>query len=246
MNTTQEMRRLTKSRTDRMIDGVCGGVAAYLSVDPTLVRVAWVLVTLLGGSGILLYIAAMILMPKGPLPEVAPATDPTVSGSSARTNTRFWGILLVGVGVVWLMGNFDLDFWHHWWWLSFETIVPVMLILAGVAFLFGGREYVSAAAPAQSATAAPAGSDAAGTEPPPAPSPAPATIRLYRSRSDKKVAGICGGIGAYLHLDAVLIRLAFVMAAIASAGLMVLLYIVLAIALPLEPETPPVETAAAV
>ena len=66
MTTTHEMKRLHKSRTDRMIGGVCGGVAEYFGLDPTLVRVVWVLLTLLGGSGILLYIAGMILMPTPP------------------------------------------------------------------------------------------------------------------------------------------------------------------------------------
>ncbi len=47
-----------------MIDGVCGGIAAYFSVDPTLIRIVWVLLALFGGSGVILYIAAMILMPK--------------------------------------------------------------------------------------------------------------------------------------------------------------------------------------
>jgi phage shock protein C len=239
MNTGQQYRRLTKSRSDRMIDGVCGGVAAYFGVDPTLVRVAWVLGTLLGGSGIILYIAAMILMPKeavAPVPSAAePAADPTAPRSSARNNTRFWGILLVGVGVVWLMGNLDLDFWHHWWWLSFGTAVPVLMILAGVAFLYGGREYISAA---PSAAAEPT----AAAEPQAAVPPAPA--RLMRSRADKKISGVCGGIGNYLQIDGVIIRLAFIMAAIASFGFMLLVYLVLAIAVPLEPDMPAVETAA--
>lgn len=242
MNTGQQYRRLTKSRSDRMIDGVCGGVAAYFGIDPTLVRVAWVLVTLLGGSGIILYIAAMILMPKEATapPAAEQATDPTTPRSSARGNTRFWGILLVGVGVVWLMGNLDLDFWHHWWWFSFGTVVPVLMILAGVAFLYGGREYISAAPAAASAPEPPA----AATAPELAAGSPAAPSRLMRSRSDKKIAGVCGGIGTYLHIDGVIIRLAFVMAGIASFGFMLLVYLVLAIALPLEPDMPAVETAA--
>lgn len=241
MTTGQEYRRLTKSRTDRMIDGVCGGVAAYFGIDPTLVRVAWVLVTLLGGSGIILYIAAMILMPKAPVAEAAPAPDPSVPGS-ARSNTRFWGIILIVVGAFWMMGNLDLHFWHNWWWLSFGTVVPVLLILAGVAFLFGGREYVSAAP----ASIAPPVDGAAGATPSPESTSVPdepsahaaMQARLTRSRTEKKVAGVCGGLALWLRIDPVFIRLAFVMAAIASFGFMLLIYILLAIALPVEAEAP--------
>lgn len=241
MTTGQEYRRLTKSRTDRMIDGVCGGVAAYFGIDPTLVRVAWVLVTLLGGSGIIIYIAAMILMPKAPVAEAAAPPDPPVPGS-ARSNTRFWGIILIVIGAFWMLGNLDLHFWHNWWWLSFGTVVPVLLILAGVAFLFGGREYVSAA-PATAAPLADAGSGpdapADGT-PVAAMSPAPgmAQARLTRSRTEKQIAGVCGGLALWLRIDPVFIRLAFVMAAIASFGFMLLIYILLAIALPVEAEAP--------
>ena len=56
-------KRLYKSSVDRKLCGVCGGVAAYFDLDPTLVRLAWVVFTLLGGSGILAYIIAAIVMP---------------------------------------------------------------------------------------------------------------------------------------------------------------------------------------
>ena len=58
-------RKLTRSRKDKMLGGVCGGMAEYFDVDPTLVRVAWVLVTLISmGFGVLGYLAAWILIPE--------------------------------------------------------------------------------------------------------------------------------------------------------------------------------------
>ncbi|MBQ2754653.1 MAG: PspC domain-containing protein [Clostridia bacterium] len=59
-------KRLFKSKTDKKISGVCGGVAAYFDIDPTLVRLAWVAFTFLGGSGVLAYIVAAIVMPEEP------------------------------------------------------------------------------------------------------------------------------------------------------------------------------------
>ena len=56
-------KKLYKSRTDKKLCGVCGGIAEYFDMDVTLVRLAWVAFTLLGGSGILAYIIAAIVMP---------------------------------------------------------------------------------------------------------------------------------------------------------------------------------------
>lgn len=58
-------KRLTKSRTDRKICGVCGGLAEYLNLDPTFIRLAWVLLVLAAGTGIFAYILAAIIMPEG-------------------------------------------------------------------------------------------------------------------------------------------------------------------------------------
>jgi phage shock protein C len=59
-------KRLYRSRRDRSLAGVCGGIADYFGWDPTLVRVAWIILTLLGGSGILLYLIMWVVMPEAP------------------------------------------------------------------------------------------------------------------------------------------------------------------------------------
>ena len=56
-------KRLYKSNENKMIDGVCGGIAEYFNMDPTLVRLGWVLFCALGGSGIIAYIIAAIIIP---------------------------------------------------------------------------------------------------------------------------------------------------------------------------------------
>lgn len=60
-------RRLYKSNNNKMMDGVCGGIAEYFNIDPTLVRLVWVLFCALGGSGILAYIIAAIIIPRSPI-----------------------------------------------------------------------------------------------------------------------------------------------------------------------------------
>jgi phage shock protein C len=61
-------KRLERSRTEKMIGGVCGGLAAYFGVDATLVRVLLVFVTILGGAGVPLYAVLWVIMPLEPAP----------------------------------------------------------------------------------------------------------------------------------------------------------------------------------
>ena len=56
-------KRLYKSSTDKKVCGVCGGIANYFGVDPTVIRLIWVIFTLAGGSGLIAYIIAAIIMP---------------------------------------------------------------------------------------------------------------------------------------------------------------------------------------
>ena len=59
-------KKLYKSSTDKKLAGVCGGLAEYFNIDSTLVRLGWVVFSLLGGSGLLAYIIAAIIMPDRP------------------------------------------------------------------------------------------------------------------------------------------------------------------------------------
>jgi phage shock protein C len=227
MTTSQGTKRLFKSRTDRMIDGVCGGVAEYFALDPTLVRIVWVLLTFLGGSGILLYIAGMIIIPTSPITLSPPEQPPATIAST--TNHKFWGILLVVVGVMWLLSN--LGVWHRWWGLSWDLFLPTVLILAGVAFLFGGRNYVSnqkAMSSSEAGSTEPAGSAA---------KPPAQRSRLYRSRLERKFFGVCGGLGSHFGIDPTFVRILFVLSAFASFGLTIFAYFLMAIVVPDEPLT---------
>jgi phage shock protein C len=60
----REMKKLYRSETNKMIAGVCGGIAEYFEIDATLVRLGFAAVSILGGSGILAYLIAAVIMPK--------------------------------------------------------------------------------------------------------------------------------------------------------------------------------------
>jgi phage shock protein C len=59
-------RKLYRSKTDRVLAGVCGGLAQYFNLDATLIRVLFVLLAVLGGSGLVLYVAMWIIVPNQP------------------------------------------------------------------------------------------------------------------------------------------------------------------------------------
>jgi phage shock protein PspC (stress-responsive transcriptional regulator) len=65
-----------RSSTDKKLGGVCAGLADYFDMDPTLVRVLWILVVLCGGTGLLLYVILWIALPLAPAPVYAAPAPP--------------------------------------------------------------------------------------------------------------------------------------------------------------------------
>lgn len=60
-----ERKRLYKSRNNKMICGVCAGIADYFNIDPSIVRVLWAVLAVAAGTGVLAYIACAIILPEG-------------------------------------------------------------------------------------------------------------------------------------------------------------------------------------
>src|SRR5512143_2062185 len=86
--------RLYRSRTDRMLFGVAGGMAEWLDLDPAVVRLVWALLILAGGIGFLLYIIAAIVVPEEPLEMAgagaAPTGDAAAAGAPAAADQSRW------------------------------------------------------------------------------------------------------------------------------------------------------------
>jgi phage shock protein PspC (stress-responsive transcriptional regulator) len=106
-------RRLYRSRRDRMIAGVCGGIAEYFGIDPVLVRVGAVALTFLGGAGLFLYVAALLLVPReaeGGGPGEPPSRAVAIAGVI---------VLVIAVGAA-------IPF--HWGWWGGHWLVPLGLV----------------------------------------------------------------------------------------------------------------------
>ena len=136
--------RLERSRVNRVIGGVCGGLAEYLDIDATIVRVGMVILGSFG-IGILMYFVLLVLMPNPgePSPFIRSSTGvPGAETLSTSTPARVvdpsavdrrrssLGILLVVVGAIFMLGNVGAFRFVQW-----SVIWPLVLIALGVFFI---------------------------------------------------------------------------------------------------------------
>ncbi|MCC6434969.1 MAG: PspC domain-containing protein [Acidimicrobiales bacterium] len=118
---TQPVRTLRRSPQDKKVAGVCAALARYAGVDPVLVRLAFVLLTFVGGTGLLLYVVAWVIVPKARsgqalAPAAAPAPPSTILG-----------IIGVVIGAAVVFGD--------WSFGPRNGLLPLLLIGGGVALL---------------------------------------------------------------------------------------------------------------
>jgi phage shock protein C len=113
--------RLYRSATDKVIAGVCGGLAHYFNIDPALVRLAFVVFALAGGASVLLYIVLWIAVPVG---------EGTPGVALGERGHEMLATVLIAIGALWLLANlgaFTFINWRFAW--------PLVLVAAGVALL---------------------------------------------------------------------------------------------------------------
>lgn len=133
-------KRIYRSRKERMIGGVAGGIAEYFDVDPVVVRFAFIALTLFNGVGVVLYIVGMIIIPEQVLnPDVF--SESSVPGAMAMETPgnekrgRFsiiLGLSLIIAGVLFGMHNFIPEF-------DIIDAFPVLLVLLGIWIIVSGK-----------------------------------------------------------------------------------------------------------
>jgi phage shock protein PspC (stress-responsive transcriptional regulator)/predicted membrane protein len=131
MSTTETqtpVKELHRSSDDRIIAGVAGGLGRYFDISPTFFRIGFVILTLVGGAGILLYVAAALVIPE------EGRTDSIVSEALRRHRDRPWllaGVALVGIALVSLIAQ--ADFWPN------SGFAWTLLLLGGLAIVIAQR-----------------------------------------------------------------------------------------------------------
>ncbi len=146
-------KKLYLSRNDKKLAGVCGGIAEYFDIDSTLVRLLWILFTLPGGAGLIVYIVAAVIMNEPPshsshqgginlnkneAENIGDDYDNTDQSHGKRNKDRdnmLIGGILVALGAFFLSRNL-----FNWSWLSMRYLWPLILIGIGAAVLFDGRK----------------------------------------------------------------------------------------------------------
>lgn len=145
--------KLTRSQTDQMIGGVCGGLGQYLGIDSTFVRLFFVLLAFAGnGIGVLVYMLLWIILPvEGQRRSTSFEENVRVGSEEVATRARHMGddlrnmvqnphpqaTLIIGasliiLGVVYLIDNLHLP-WLQW--LNFDIVWPLLLVLGGIALI---------------------------------------------------------------------------------------------------------------
>src|SRR5919107_868519 len=109
-----QQRRLTRSNTDRVIGGVCGGLGRYFNVDPIFFRIGAVGLAFVGGAGLLLYLAALLLVP---------AEGDTAPAALGVGVIIICGVLALGGAIAAAAGP--------------DWLVPALVVVAGAAIAAG-------------------------------------------------------------------------------------------------------------
>lgn len=143
-------QKLYRSRTQKVLGGVCGGLGEYLNLDPVLIRVVFVVLAFFHGFGLILYVIMLVIVPQKPIVwqmpgETSPIdTSTNVSTDEAQQSTAFEtthvkqepskgkviaGIVLIVLGIIFLFENI-------WPIFDFENFFPLILVGIGIVILW--------------------------------------------------------------------------------------------------------------
>jgi phage shock protein C len=141
------MKRLYRSRRNRMLGGVCAGIAEYFNVDPVLIRGIAILFFFAGGSAIIAYIVGLIIIPNEPLPapvaaDGTSATPPAPANVGSDSLPLIFGVIMIILGALFLLHNIPI-FDHYYWWFRhhiWRIFWPSLLIIFGVFIIARGTQ----------------------------------------------------------------------------------------------------------
>ncbi|MFA6908309.1 MAG: PspC domain-containing protein [Patescibacteria group bacterium] len=146
----ENTKKLYRSRTDKILGGVCGGLAQYFGIDAVLLRIGFVIFALADGVGIILYIILVIIIPNEPGDDVdvdrmqktkdfagevgkraQTFADDVRQRTSSSDRRNFIGFVIIGLGVLLLIQRILPSMWFEW-----RMVWPVVIIIIGIVLLF--------------------------------------------------------------------------------------------------------------
>ncbi len=238
----QARKRLFRSADNKIISGVAGGVAEYLNLDPTIVRLLWVLVTLFtGGAAFWAYVALWLFLPVGDNAR-GQAADPVIKLDEKSLGVIAW--ILISLGVLWLLANFGI---LPFIWRSLRGVMRIMgLVFWPLVLLAGGWLILSKLGHTDAIAQKVRGGIPEGDSVKESVRSGYHTVRektpLKRSADDRMLLGVCAGIARWLNIDPIIVRILWALFSLASMGTGVILYVIMAIIMPEDDSGGAIET----
>lgn len=203
--TTFSGKKLYRAGKDHVVGGVCAGFADYFSIDVTLVRIIWLLLTLVNGIGAVIYLISLAIIPKNPEHENLPPHEQ----KKAENAGLFLGIALVAIGLSFALDNWvHFHFWNpHWFFFDFNwhIVWPICLILFGLWYIYYSSKKEQRAEAGENK-------------------------HFYRSTSQRMIGGVCGGLAEFWSVDVTLVRIGYaVLTLVTAVWLGIVAYIVMMI-----------------
>lgn len=194
------MKKITRSHDERIIGGVCGGFAEYFNIDVTIVRLIWIFITVFGGIGILAYIFSLILIPEADPKEIKSTSD----DDTYDEKMVIWGVIIVAVGILLFFRHKPIfgAMWHTFSANWINILFAVALIVIGLYIVLNKDKKENKITDKIN------------------------SANLHLSATDKKIAGVCGGIGETFKIDSTIVRLLWILGTFISAGLGIILYVI--------------------
>lgn len=206
---TEMPKRLFRDMNNKVFGGVAAGLASNFNIDVILVRLLFI-ITGFAGFGILAYFLFWIFIPANETSQIN-ADEPVLNPKSTAYVHRLLGTGLILIGLFWLFDNLEIYWFETFFERVEDFIFPVFLIFGGLAIL-----YYSLRKPIKE-------NEMAQSEEP---------RRLFRVMKERMIAGVCSGLGYYFKVDPVLVRILFIISVFVSFGATLLVYLVLALAVP--------------
>jgi len=123
-------RKIYRSRTDRIVFGVCGGIAEHYGIESLWVRVVFIFLGITGAIGFLLYLALSVLMPRDPSDTPVEEKKGEALGLDTARRRNLLGLSIVIIGVIAFFNELFPGFWLGW-----KIIWPIVIILIGFSFI---------------------------------------------------------------------------------------------------------------
>lgn len=193
------LKRLQKVKKNSLIAGVCTGIAEYFGMEPIIIRVIFIISIFFGGWGIAAYFMAAVLMPSESNLQSINIED-LPENNYAKTIT---GSIFIFIGLYFIVDSFGYSPSILFFGLSRVLILPIFLIITGVFLIVK----INDLSPVKSGIR---------------------YIKLVRSKNDRRILGVCGGLASYLNIESNNLRMIWIIFSFISIGIGIIIYLFIA------------------